>query len=167
MAMSLGRDAVPEVPCTPQPGRRTAEPVISRIFLGGAAGTVAITLMMYLVDPLITGRSSDLARLLGAELGNPHWVGGLVLHFFNGVILFPLGFAFFAARLPGPWPVKGVIWGTIIWALAQGVVMPISGAGFFGYNAGGLWAAVSSLAGHWVYGGLQGLIAGIPPRQDD
>lgn len=37
--------------------RRFREPAISRIFLGGLAGTAAITLMMYLVDPLITGRT--------------------------------------------------------------------------------------------------------------
>ena len=140
---------------------------MSRIFLGGAAGTVAITLMMYFVAPLITGRSADLIRLLGVEIGNPHWLGGMVLHIFNGVILFPLGFAFLSARLPGPWLVKGLIWGIIVWVLAQGVVMPMMGSGFFGYNAGGPIAAASSLAGHLVYGGLQGLVAGIPAREAD
>ena len=164
MATNSGRDAAQPAPCPPGPGRRSREPAMSRIFLGGAAGTVAITLMMYFVAPLITGRTSDVIQYLGAEIGNPHWLGGLVLHIFNGVILFPLGFAFLSARLPGPWIVKGLIWGIIVWVLAQGVVMPMMGSGFFGYSAGGLPSAASSLAGHLVYGGLQGLIAGIPAR---
>ncbi len=167
MSTSLGRDAAPDARRICKPASRADEPAISRILLGGAVGTVAITLMMYFVDPLITGRSSDLARLLRVETGNPHWLGGMILHFFNGSILFPLGFAFFAARLPGPWPVKGLIWGAIIWALAQGMMLTISGASFFGYNADGLRGALSSMAGHLVYGGLQGLIAAIPGRNAD
>jgi hypothetical protein len=167
MSTSVGRDVAPEARRICKPERRAGEPAISRILLGGAAGTVAITLMMYFVDPLITGRSSDLARLLSVEIGNPHWLGGMVLHFFNGAILFPLGFAFFASRLPGPWPVKGLIWGAIVWALAQGMILMMSGAGFFGYNADGMSGALSSMAGHVVYGGLQGLIAGIPGRTAD
>jgi hypothetical protein len=167
MSTSLGRGAAPEARRICKPATRDGEPAISRILLGGAAGTVAITLMMDFADPLITGRSSDLARLLSVEIGNPHWLGGMVLHFFNGAILFPLGFAFLSARLPGPWPVKGLIWGAIVWGLAQGMILTMSGAGFFGYNADGLWGALSSLAGHLVYGGLQGLIAGIPGRNAD
>lgn len=140
--------------------RQYREPAISRLFLGGLAGTVAITLMMNFVDPLITGRSMDLVRMLGTMLGDPHGAGGMVLHVFNGVALFPLGFAFLSVRLPGPAVVKGLIWGTILWALAQALVVPMLGSGFFGDTAGGLRAALSSLAGHLVYGGLQGLIAG-------
>jgi hypothetical protein len=128
--------------------------------LGGLAGTVAITLMMNFVDPLITGRSMDIPRMLGTLLGNPHGAGGLILHLFNGVILFPLGFAFISARLPGPAIVKGLLWGTILWALAQVLIVPRLGSGFFGDTAGGPLAVLSSLAGHLVYGGLQGLIGG-------
>jgi hypothetical protein len=167
MSTSLGRDVAPQARLVCKPRSRDGEPAISRVLLGGIAGTVAITMMMYFVDPLITGRSSDLARLLSVEIGNPHWLGGMVLHFFNGAILFPLGFAFFATRLPGPWPVKGVIWGAILWGLAQGMLLTMSGASFFGYNADGLKGALSSLAGHLVYGGLQGLIAAIPGRKTD
>jgi hypothetical protein len=167
MSTSLGRGVAPEARRICKPASRAGEPALSRIVLGGAVGTVAITLMMYFVDPLITGRSSDLARLLRVEIGNPHWLGGMILHVFNGSILFPLGFAFFAARLPGPWPVKGLIWGAIIWALAKGMMLTMSGASFFGYNADGLRGALSSSAGHLVYGGLQGLIAAIPGRKAD
>jgi uncharacterized membrane protein YagU involved in acid resistance len=112
-------------------------------------------------------RSSDPARALGAQLSNPHGVGLIVFHFFNGSIIYPLGFGFFAARLQGPWFTKGLMWGTILWLLAGVVLMPIAGLGFFGSNADGLRLAASSLVGHLAYGGLQGLIAGIPPRKTD
>lgn len=140
--------------------RRSREPAISRLFLGGLAGTAAITLMMYFVDPLITGRRMDIAQVLGRVIGSPHGAGGMVFHVFNGVVLFPLGFAFLSVRLPGPAIVKGLIWGAILWALAESLVMPMLGSGFFGDTAGGWRAALSSLAGHLVYGGLQGVIAG-------
>ena len=52
-------------------------------------------------------------------LGDPHGFGGMVFHIFNGVVLFPMGFAFLSVRLPGPAVVKGLIWGTILWALAR------------------------------------------------
>jgi hypothetical protein len=140
--------------------RRSRDAAIFRLFLGGLAGTAAITLMMYFVDPLITGRTMDIAQVLGRAIGSPRGAGGMVFHVFNGVILFPLGFAFLSVRLPGPAIVKGLIWGVVLWALAESLIMPMLGSGFFGDTAGGLRAALSSLAGHLVYGGLQGVIAG-------
>jgi uncharacterized membrane protein YagU involved in acid resistance len=128
--------------------------------VGGLAGTVAITLMMDFVDPLITGRTMDLAQVLGRVIGSPHEAGGMVFHVFNGVVVFPLGFAFLSARFPGPAIVKGLIWGVILWALAESLITPMLGSGFFGDTSGGLRAALSSLTGHLVYGGLQGVIAG-------
>jgi uncharacterized membrane protein YagU involved in acid resistance len=122
---------------------------------------------MFFLETVLMSRSSDPARTLGAALSNPHGVGLIVFHFFNGSIIYPLGFAFFAARLQGPWFAKGLMWGTILWLLAGVVLMPIAGFGFFGSDADGLRLAASSLVGHLAYGGLQGLIAGIPPRKTD
>ncbi|MCI0462368.1 MAG: hypothetical protein L0Z62_35905, partial [Gemmataceae bacterium] len=56
----------------------------------------------------------------------------------------------------------GITWGVILWVLAQVVVMPMMGAGLFSANAGGLMAAMGSLLGHLVYGGLLGFFAGSP-----
>jgi hypothetical protein len=147
--------------------RRNVPPSMVRLCLGGLAGTLANALIMFFFEPGISGRGSGLGRFLGAELSNPHGVGILVFHLFNGSIIFPLGFGFFAARLRFPWLVKGLIWGVILWLAAGLIVMPMSGFGPFGYNADGWRIVVTSLAGHLVYGALQGLIAGIPGRQDD
>jgi hypothetical protein len=166
MATSAGTESTQRAPCATPGTRRIAEPAVSRLFQGGAAGTVALTLIVLFGEPLITGRTSDIVRLLGTDLKNPHWVGVLIVHFFNGAVLFPLSFAFFAARLPGPWFVKGLIWGTIVWLVDHGMAVAMLGVGYFGYNARGLTTAAISLAAHWVYGGLQGLIVGIPGRNE-
>jgi hypothetical protein len=160
-----GGDA--QTPCAAPGRRRSGPPSLLRLFLGGGAGTAALALTTFFLDPILFGRSSDVARALVTELNNPHGLGLIVLHFFNGSIIFPMGFAFLAGRLQGPWLVKGLIWGITLWLLAGVVVMPMSGFGLFGYNADGLRVAASSLAGHLAYGGLQGFIAGLPTRESD
>ncbi len=163
---SVGDGAGSASPCPP-PHRRTRQSSLFRLFLGGIVGTAALALIMLFVEPILTGQTSGLARLLGAEIGTPHGVGLVVFHFFNGSIIFPLGFAFLSSRIPGPWLVKGLIWGLILWLMTEAVIMPISGYGFFGQNAGGLSTALGALVGLLVYGGLQGAIAGLPGRKDD
>jgi len=46
--------------------------------------------------------------------------------------------------------------------LAQTVMMPMMGAGFFSMAMGGMMAAMGSLIGHLLYGALLGAIAGGP-----
>ena len=65
--------------------------------------------------------------------------------------------AFFAERLPGPPVVRGMLFGIAPWLLAQVVVMPMMGAGFF---SGSLMAATGSLMGHLVYGAVVGTVYG-------
>ncbi len=158
--------------CAETPGaapgrRRDDQRSILQLVLGGGAGTVALVLIMFFLEPGFLGRSPDPARAFGAEVRNPHGLGLIVFHFFNGSIIFPLGFAFFAQRFPGPWLAKGLAWGIILWLLSGLVVMPMSGFGLFGYYADGLRIVATSLAGHLAYGGLQGFVAAIPPRQSD
>jgi uncharacterized membrane protein YagU involved in acid resistance len=85
----------------------------------------------------------------------------MTIHFINGTIIFPLIYAYVLyGVLPGGPTVKGMTWGVILWLLAQSVVMPMMGGGFFSANAGGVMAVVGSLLGHLIYGGLLGAIAG-------
>lgn len=62
--------------------------------------------------------------------------------------------------VPGDPVIKGMTWGVILWALAQTIVMPLVGGGFFNANAGGAMAVIGSLLGHLIYGGTLGAIAG-------
>jgi hypothetical protein len=60
---------------------------------------------------------------------------------------------------------KGTLWGVVLWFLAQVVVMPMIGGGFFSSQMGGMMAVMGSLIGHAVYGVLLGVIAGGPAQQ--
>jgi hypothetical protein len=134
-------------------------PSAPQAIAGGIVGTVAITAVMYWVAPLLIGMPMDIAKTLGDFLGIG-WGGGMVLHFINGSVIFPLiyAFALYGVLLGGP-VVKGMTWGVILWALAQTIVMPMVGGGFFSANAGGPMAVVGSLLGHLIYGGTLGNIA--------
>jgi uncharacterized membrane protein YagU involved in acid resistance len=139
-------------------------PNIGRTILGGLAGTVAITLMMYFVSPMM-GVKIDIAATLGKMLGGS-WSLGMTMHFINGTIIFPLIYVFLLYRiLPDQAWTKGVYWGLILWFLAQAAVMPMMGGGFFSANMGGMKAVIGSLLGHVVYGGLLGWIAGSATRR--
>jgi hypothetical protein len=134
-------------------------PNIGRVIVGGFVGTVAMTMMMYFVSPMM-GVKMDIAASLGKMLGSS-WALGMMMHFVNGTIIFPLIYAFLLYRaLPGqPWA-KGVYWGIILWFVAQAAVMPMMGGGFFSANMGGMKAVIGSLLGHIFYGGLLGWIGG-------
>lgn len=135
------------------------KPNVGKVILGGFIGTLAITLMMYKLAPMMGLMKMDIAAMLGGMLGG--WIMGMVMHFANGTVIFPLIYAYLLfRRLPGRPPVKGVLWGVILWAVAQLIVMPMMGQGFFSMKAGSLMPAMGSLMGHIVYGLLLGWIVG-------
>ncbi len=101
----------------------------------------------------------DIAAMLGQILGG--WTPGMMMHFANGVLIFPLIYAYLLfSRFPGAPAVKGVTWGGVLWVMAQLIVMPMMGAGVFGLKMGGIMSAFGSLIGHVVYGALLGWIGG-------
>ncbi len=135
---------------------------ISRAIIGGAVGTGLLTTMMYLVAPAMTGRAMDIAAMLSSVMGGS-WALGMMAHLANGIIVFPLVYILVVSqRLPGtPW-LRGMVWGIVLWLLAQLVMLPAMGSGFFGAKAGGMPSAISSLLGHLVYGVVLGAVAGAP-----
>lgn len=134
-------------------------PSLGRAVGGGFVGTLVMTMMMYLVAPMM-GLNMDIAAMLGGMLGTG-WAGGMAMHFLNGTIIFPLIYAFWLyGWLPGNPTLKGTTWGVILWLAAQLAVMPMMGAGVFSAAMGGMMAAAGSLVGHLLYGALLGAIAG-------
>ena len=131
-----------------------------KAILGGVIATVVMTFMMYFVAPMMLGRPMDVAAMLGSVLGGS-WAMGMLMHLFNGSVVFPLIYAYLLYRvLSGdPW-VKGTKFGLLLWFLSQALVTPMMGGGFFSAKAGGLMAVMASLIGHVVYGALLGAIAG-------
>jgi len=135
---------------------------VTKAMLGGLAGTAVMTMMMYFVAPTMLGQPMDIAAMLGSMMGNS-WALGMMAHWMNGVLIFPLLYAFVIYKmLPSSPAVRGALWGMALWLVAQVVVMPMMGAGFFSANAGGLMAVMASLMGHLFYGGLLGQVAGSP-----
>lgn len=132
-----------------------------RAIAGGFVGTAVMTAMMYFVAPMM-GLKMDIAQMLGSMLGSS-WTVGMLLHFVNGTVIFPLIYVYaLYALLPGSPLVKGLLWGVILWFLAQAIVMPMMGAGFFSSAMGGSTAVMGSLMWHLLYGGLLGVIGGGP-----
>jgi hypothetical protein len=135
------------------------KPNIGRTILGGFVGTLAITLLMYKGAPMMGLPEMDIAGMLGRMLGG--WTPGFMMHFVNGILIFPLVYAYLLfSKLPGGPAMKGITWGVVLWLMAQVVVMPMMGAGIFGLKMGGMMSVVASLMGHVVYGALLGWIGG-------
>jgi len=141
-----------------------SHPTFSRAVLGGFAGTAAMTAMMYLVAPMMSLRM-DIAAMLGSMLGGS-WAAGMMMHVVNGSLIFPAIYAYaLYDHVPGSPAIKGAIWGVALWLVAQVMVMPMMGGGVFSSNMGGLMAAMGSLVGHVLYGGVLGVVATAPePR---
>ncbi len=56
-----------------------------RAMLGGLVGTGIMTVMMYMVAPMM-GLNMDIAQMLGSMLGGS-WAAGMAMHFVNGTIV--------------------------------------------------------------------------------
>ena len=141
------------------------KPNLMKAILGGLAGTVMMTMMMRFVAPLMLGHPMDIAGMLANMMGGA-WAMGMAAHLVNGIVIFPLVYAFVLFRyLPDPPLLKGVLWGAVLWLAAEAMIMPMAGAGFFSSETGGAKAVFAALMGHVVYGALLGYIAG-PAVQD-
>jgi hypothetical protein len=135
-----------------------SQPTFGRAVLGGIAGTAAMTIMMYGVAPMM-GVRMDIAAMLGSMLGGSR-AAGMMMHAMNGAVIFPAIYTYaLYDRLPGEPVVKGIAWGLALWLIAQITVMPLMGAGVFSSAAGGMMAAMGSLVGHVLYGGLLGAVS--------
>jgi uncharacterized membrane protein YagU involved in acid resistance len=143
-------------------------PGAGRVIVAGFVGTIVMTMMMY-GGPMMGMPRMDIAGMLGSMLGQGMpttgggtWWMGMFIHFLNGTIVFPLIYAYaLYALLPGtPW-IKGATWGLVLWAIAQAMVMPIMGMGFFSSLAPQpMMGVAGSLIGHLVYGALLGAVTG-------
>ena len=123
-----------------------------------------MTAMMYGVAPMM-GLTMDIAAMLGTVLGGS-WAAGMLMHVLNGAVIFPAVYTYVVdERLPGSPAMRGLARGIVLWLVAQFVVMPMMGAGFFSSAAGGMMAALGSLVGHAMYGATLGIVASPPePR---
>jgi uncharacterized membrane protein YagU involved in acid resistance len=133
---------------------------VARAILAGFIATLAMTAFMY-AGPVFGLPPADIAAMLGGFLGIG-WTMGMVVHFINGTLIFPLIYAFALYRvLPGSPVAKGSAFGVILWFLAQAIVMPMMGAGFFAMATPAPFLVVlGSLISHLIYGAILGGVTG-------
>ena len=119
-------------------------------------GTAVLTTLMYQGMPKMIGQRIDIASLIGTAIGNNPSMG-LAVFYFIGAVVSPLVFGLvLSPRLPGHLIQKGAIWGIILWLVSQLFCMPMTGAGFFSSNIGGISLVIVSLIGHMSYGVILG-----------
>jgi hypothetical protein len=135
---------------------------VKRAVAAGLIGTAAMTMLM-LVGPLMGFPPMPIGKMLGGFLGIGD-AAGWAMHVLIGVTL-ALGYALiFTGRLPSPTVLSGMIYGFLVFLVAQIVVTPLMGGGVF--SGGNIPMIVGSLMGHLVYGGLVGVTYGLPePRR--
>jgi uncharacterized membrane protein YagU involved in acid resistance len=117
----------------------------------------------------------DIATMLGtmflASSGPAFWPG-MMIHLMMGIVLFPPIYRFVLQPSIGSGTGRGVLFGLLLWAAANLMVMPMMGAIHPMVKSGmmpapgilmlhlGVMAPVGSLLGHLVYGALLGKLAG-------
>ena len=137
------------------------KPNVWKAGAGGFLGTVIFTLMMRFVTPMMGVRMDIVAKL--GEMTHTGMAGGLLTHFLNGTVIFPLIYVYLLYRfLPGSAWQKGLLWGVILWLGLEIVMMPMLGGGMFSTEMGGMKAVMAALIGHLVYGIIFGAVAGAP-----
>ena len=88
---------------------------MTKMLLGGFAGTLIMSLMMKFAAPMLIGQPMDIAAILGKMMGGIYAIG-LSVHIMLGVIVFPFVYVVLVRQLlPGILLVKGFLFGTILW----------------------------------------------------
>ena len=137
---------------------------VRRAAVAGLIGTAAMTalwqaeMQLGLASLAVGDILSNLLSVITAHTALGPLMGW-VLHFTAGILLALLYAAWAGPRRPVPmaW---GLLYGVMIFLVAQLVFMPLVGAGLF--SRGDPAMLIGSLVGHLVYGGLVGLIYGAP-----
>jgi hypothetical protein len=131
----------------------------ARALVGGLLGTAAMTALL-LVEPSIGLPKIAMGQVLSSSLGltTAHLsIGPAVgwgLHFVIGMALALIYGAVFDGRLAGGPVLRGVLFGGLVFVVAQVVFMPLVGGGFF--SRGDPELIAGSLIGHLVYGAVVG-----------
>jgi uncharacterized membrane protein YagU involved in acid resistance len=121
----------------------------TRAVAAGLIGTASMTALL-LIEPSLGLPNIAIGQILsGAAIG---WC----IHFGVGVVFALVYAAVFVRRLPGGPFVRGVLYGGLIFLLAQLIFMPLVGGGVF--SRGDAEMIAGSLLGHLVYGGVVGWI---------
>lgn len=132
---------------------------VVRAAVAGLLATAAMTALL-LVEPSIGLPKIAMGQVLSSSLGltTAHLaIGpalGWVVHFVIGMALGLVYAGVFDPRLPGPPVIRGILYGVLVFLVAQVVFMPLVGGGLF--SRGDLQLITGSLLGHLLYGAVVG-----------
>jgi len=133
--------------------------IFAKSIVAGVIGTVVMTIFM-LMAPMMGMPEMNIGKMLGMFMGVPAIVGWMT-HFMIGSVLAIFYAVLFQPKFPGNGVVRGMMFGLIPWLMAQVVVNPMMGAGFFAMNTPAPMAMVmGSFMGHLVYGAVLGGVYG-------
>ena len=132
-----------------------------RVMVGGFLGTLAQTMVVYGIIPMMTSHAMDFEALRGYACSP-----SLFMHLFSGSVLFPLGYVYLVSQgFTGSSVLKGTLWGGLLWLVTEGVMVPMLGAGVFSAELGGAPAALRALLGYLAYGAtLGGFTVAVEPE---
>ena len=136
----------------------------TRAVAAGLIGTAAMTSLL-LIEPSVGLPRIAIGQILSTALGlTPAYltagaVMGWIIDFLVGALFALVYAAFLERRLPGVPVVRGVIFGILVFILAQLVFMPLVGGGLFSH--GDLQMLLGSFLGHIVYGAIVGWICSL------
>ncbi len=127
------------------------------ILKGGLIATTVMTLIM-LVAPMMGMPKMPIGKMLAGFMHIPVALGW-IMHFMVGIILAAAHQIVWKNRLSVNAAVNGMIFSLIPFLIAQSVVMPMMGAGFFSMNTPApMMMVMGSLIGHLVYGAVLGAV---------
>lgn len=132
-----------------------------RAIAAGLIGTATMTALL-LIEPSIGLPNIAMGQILGGSLGlasalpNVGAALGWALHFLIGAAFALVYAAALDRKLPGSPLLRGMLFGALLFVLAQVAFMPFVGGGFF--SRGDLQLLAGSLIGHLLYGGVVGWI---------
>ena len=133
-----------------------------RLVIGAVVATVVLEMMMKVGAPNMLGippmnPANLVTNILGLPAGH---ILGTIAHFGLALIVFPIGYLIIAYRhFPGPYLLRGALWGVLLWLGAMVVIVPLAGLPiFFGFGK----PMMAALVAHVVYGLILAAIIGKP-----
>jgi hypothetical protein len=134
---------------------------LSKAIVAGIIGTIAMTLFMLIGNMM--GLQMNVPKMLASMFGG-NLIIGWAMHFMIGTTL-AIGYEYyFTTKIKiENTLLRGAVYGTIPWLMAQLVVMPMmskmNGMGFVdGLFSGSMFLAGVSLMAHFVFGAVVGTV---------
>lgn len=127
---------------------------------GGIVSTLILSIIMFLKAQMGYFPEFNVVADISQIAGVKTTILGWAIHLFLGIIVWGILFALISSWLKGPFFLKGIQFGVILWLLMMIIYMPIMDNGFFASDLG-VNITITSLVFNVIYGLFLGLFTGI------